>query len=117
MIIKDVNIGGIARPVSYGFNALARFQEISGLALTEINSLNSGNMTLKSMIQFAWVGLWDGARKAKKDFPYSIEDVGDWLDEDSDAFIQLFGEFVQSQAPQDGKKSSGVAEGKKKVTM
>lgn len=112
MIIKEINIGGQPRPVSYGFNALAKFQEMSGLSLAELTSLNASSMGLKSMIQFAWVGLYDGARKAKMEFPFTIEDVGDWLDEDSEAFVAMFSEFVQSQSPQDGEPSGKT--GKKK---
>lgn len=112
-MIKEINIGGKLRPVSYGFNALAMFQSMTGLTLTELNGIDSSKMTLTAMIQFAYCGLKDGARKAKQEFNYSTEDVADWLDDDSASFIALFSEFVQSQAPQDGKSSAGSD--KKKV--
>ena len=112
-MLKEINIGGTTRPVSYGFNALAMFQNMSGLTLTELNSIDTTKMTLTAMIQFAYCGLKDGARKAKQEFGYTTEDVADWLDDDSEAFIALFTEFVQSQSPQDGKAS--VSSGKKKA--
>ena len=107
-MIKEIHIGGKMRPVSYGFNALAMFQDLTGIGLSQLGSMSMDTMTLTSMIKFAYCGLKDGARKAKQDFTASIEDVADWLDDDSQAFIDLFSEFVNSQAPEDT--------GKKKVT-
>lgn len=107
-MIKEITIGGQLRPVSYGFNALAMFQDLTGLGLNQLSELRPESMTLKIMIQFAYVGLRDGARKSKIDFPFTTEDVGDWLDDDSAAFIHLFTEFVGSQQPE-------AVEGKKKA--
>lgn len=112
-MIKEVNIGGQVRPVSYGWNALAMFQELSGLTLGELSQIDQSRMSLRSMMQFAYVGLKDGARKYKQPFDHSIEEVADWMDDSPDAFIELFGEFVRSQAPQDGKHQGGGS--KKKV--
>lgn len=98
MIYKEINVGGQLRPVSYGFNALAMFQDMTGQPLNELPNIGL-KMPMRYMIIFAYVGLKDGARKAKQEFAYTVEDVGDWLDDDADAFIEMFGDFVASQAP------------------
>lgn len=107
-MIKEIEIGGQMRPVSYGFNALAMFQDLTGLGLAELPTIGM-NMPIRHMIAFAYCGLKDGARKSKQEFTASVEDVGDWLDDNSEAFIALFGEFVanQAQAPTDKKKEAG----------
>lgn len=107
MMINEVTIGGISRPVRYGWSALAMFQDMTGMSLTELSQLDSSKMSMRHMIMFAYCGLKDGARKAKQEFPYDPEDVADWMDEDADVFMKMFGEFVRNLTPQDGKRQSG----------
>lgn len=98
MITHEVEIGGTKRPVSYGFNALAMFQDMTGEPLDRLPEIGM-KMPIRYMIIFAYVGLKDGARKAMVEFTATVEDVGDMLDDNPDAFISLFAEFVNSQAP------------------
>ena len=55
-------------------------------------------MTFSEVLSLIYAGLKEGARQAKKEFTLTIEDVGDFLDDDVDK-IQEFLNVFTSQMP------------------
>lgn len=71
----EVEIGGEKRLIKFGTNASAKFCEMHGKDLHEIQ-IHKG--TIRDLI---YAGLFAGAKKQKKEVTFDEYDVGDWLDE------------------------------------
>lgn len=99
-MIKEIDFGGEKRPVKYGWNALATFGEMTGTGLNDLGKFES-DMNFSDVLALIYAGLKEGARAAKKEFTLTIEDVGDFLDSESDK-IQEFLEVFTSQMPKPG---------------
>lgn len=97
-MIKEIIIGGQSRPIRFGFNALAEFCKVTGLKIGNIDEVGA-NMDFGHIRALVYCGLKDGARKAGDKFTATLEDVGDWMDDSKEVIIEVFDEFVQSQAP------------------
>jgi len=97
------------RPVRFGFNALADFCKMTGLKISQMDSVGE-QMDFGHIRALVFCGLKDGARKAGEKFTATVEDVGDWMDENKGAIAEAFEEFVESQAPTptEEKKSEGA---------
>jgi len=94
-MIKHVEIGGESRPVKFGFAALMEFTEANGYTMANLDTLGD-NMKLKDAIYLVWCGLKHGARIDKKPFPFSIEDIADWLDDKPEAMEEILAVFGSS---------------------
>lgn len=103
-MVKYVKIGNEERPVKYGFAALIEFTEANGLTMADLDNLGD-NMSLKDAVFLVYIGLKHGARVEKKPFQKSIEDIADWLDENSGAMEEVLSVF--------GDSFGGAAEEKK----
>ena len=66
-MVKHVEIGGVSRPVKFGFAALMEFTEENGYTMADLDKLGE-NMKLKDALFLVWCGLKHGARVEKQ--PY-----------------------------------------------
>ena len=105
--LKTIAIGGELRPLHFGFSALSQWCDISGLGLNDLGTIGE-NLSLSNAISLIYVGLKHGARKQNEDFNYTVDDIGDWIDE---AGMEVFNEcmevFTQQMAklnPEEEKK-------------
>jgi hypothetical protein len=103
-MIKSYQIGGELRPVKFGFNALRIFGNLTGLSVVQMETLGT-DMSMDHLVKLVYCGLVDGARVEKKEFPFLVEDVADWLDEDKGLMIEMFTEFAASMAQPQEKKA------------
>jgi hypothetical protein len=93
-MVKEIEFGGESRPVKFGWNALAIFGELTGTTLSDLTKFET-ELTFKEALCLIYAGLKEGARSQKVPFTLTIEDVGDFLDEDTGKvaeFITLFTE-------------------------
>ena len=74
--MKFIKIGDLDRPISFGWNATCEFEDLTGGAAYKA-ILDMDHRKLRALL---YVGLRLGAKEEKKDFEYTIEDVGGWLD-------------------------------------
>jgi hypothetical protein len=105
--MKFIEFGGESRPVKYGWNALATFGDMTGTGLNDLSKFET-EMTFKEVLVLIYAGLKEGARAEKKDFALTIEDIGDFLDEDTDK-VQEFIDVFTSQMPQSKKVTAPKA--------
>jgi hypothetical protein len=94
-MVKHVEIGGVSRPVKFGFAALMEFTEENGYTMADLDRLGD-NMKLKDALFLVWCGLKHGARVEKQPYKYTIEDIADWLDEKPEAREQVLNVFSSS---------------------
>ena len=73
-----VRAGGKIRPMRVGMNALCTVQELTGRDLASGDVL-VGLVGLRALV---FAALADGARKHKQPVDFTVDDVGDWIDED-----------------------------------
>lgn len=80
MKYKEIKVSGKTWPVSLGTNALSEFLDDQKLSLMDMEKLGE-TMSLRQAVKLFYFGLKDGARKAKKEFELTIEEVGDLIDD------------------------------------
>jgi hypothetical protein len=106
-----IEIGGRKRPVRYGWNALAEFGKLTGIGLNDIAFVEKEGQTYLSM-QFAdllsliYVGLKYGARKEGEKVDFTVEDIGDWMDNEDVSKMHEFINLFVEQMPKAKKKES-----------
>ena len=109
--IKTIAIGGEMRPIHYGFSALAEWCELSNTSLQDLSKIGE-NISLSAAIQLIYCGLKHGARKNKKAFDYSPDDVGDWIDDEGmDIFnqaMEIFSDSLAKVNPEEKKKKKKI---------
>jgi hypothetical protein len=80
------------RPVFFGFAAIAKFEELTGAKMAEMDKvLSEGKVA--DMIAFAFSGVYGGAKKEKLEIDFDIDDVANWLDDIED-LEQLFAVYM-----------------------
>jgi hypothetical protein len=99
--LKKIAIGGEMRPIHFGFAALSQWCDLSGLGLNELSNVGE-NLSLSNAINLIYVGLKHGARRDKKSFDYTADDIGDWIDQDG---MEVFNECMEIFAAQMAKIS------------
>ena len=99
--MKYIEFGGEKRPVKYGWNALAIFGDMTGSGLNDLGKFET-EMTFSEVLALIYAGLKEGARAEKKEFNLAVEDIGDFLDSDTDK-IQEFIDVFTSEMPQSKK--------------
>lgn len=92
-----IQIDGGQVPFSFGMAALAQFCEEHSMTLADFSKLGE-NMEPKILLSLLWHGIKDGYRKERKDFSYTITDVGDLLDEHP-AFLEKAMDIVAKSMP------------------
>jgi hypothetical protein len=77
---KLIKIGEKSRPVFFGFAALRKFEELSGVNMSDIDSVLV-NPSIDTIVKFVYAGLYGGARKKIQPFDFELSDIEDWLDD------------------------------------
>jgi len=103
-MVKEIEFGGEVRPVKYGWNALATFGDLSGTGLNDLDKFET-EMHFSDVLYLIYAGLKEGARADGKDFDLTVQDVGDFLDTESDK-IQEFLDVFTSQMPEQKKMTA-----------
>ena len=111
MTYEILEIDGRDYPIRFGFNALREYSKITGSTMQDLNKLANGQTTFNDAFALIYCGMKDGARKAKKEFRYSIADVTDLFDGNLNAMEEAF--EILGRAMED---SSGEKKSKAKIT-
>ena len=99
--MQYIEFGGEKRPVKYGWNALAIFGDMTGSGLNDLGKFET-EMTFSEVLALIYAGLKEGARAEKKEFNLAVEDIGDFLDNDTDKIQEFIDVFI-SEMPQSKK--------------
>jgi len=100
--MKKIPIGGELRPLHFGMTALAEWCELTNSKLNDLSKLGD-EMGLQDAIQLIYVGLKHGARMENREFKYTYEKVGDWIDVEG---MQVFTEAMEAFTDQMAKVSN-----------
>tara|TARA_R110000751_G_scaffold119032_2_gene219505 strand:- start:51 stop:395 length:345 start_codon:yes stop_codon:yes gene_type:complete len=92
-MFEYIKINKKTMPVKYGFNALRHFSRMTGTSINDMENLGN-KMTFDTALTLIFCGLLDGARAAKEDFKYTIDDLADDLDNDMGAIDRCMGLFA-----------------------
>ena len=88
-MFEYIKINKKTMPVKYGFNALRHFSRMTGTSINDMENLGN-KMTFDTALTLIFCGLLDGARAAKEDFKYTIDDLADDLDNDMGAIDRCY---------------------------
>jgi len=82
--MKQIEIGGKLRPVKFGINALADFNDGTNTTLEWIFRIIAKPLSMKfnEMRWLIFVGLKHGAKAENEVIDFDVEDIGNWLDKD-----------------------------------
>lgn len=113
MKVAYVELDGKKHPMAFSNSALLRFEEETG-----VNALsNSRGLKYSEMLKLIFVALLGGARKMKQDYPYTMEETWDLLDEVDD-FMNILDELreIPKEVPQKktGNKTTAPKKKRKK---
>lgn len=78
----SVQVGGRLRPLRLDNNALCIIEEQTGVNLLD----GVDNPQLRVLRALCFAALCSGARKASQPIDFTIDDVGDWMDESPELF-------------------------------
>ena len=110
-MIKEVNIAGQMRPVSFEFSTIALFGDLTGHnKLTEVQNLIT-NIELKDVKFLVWAALKMGYKKAGRENVPTVDDVENWIDDDISLVTTVMGVYAESQV-HDKKKETVKKKGK-----
>ena len=98
-----MNIGGKERKLKFGINQSITYCEILNIDISDMDEsfqrMANGKGTGTELRALFYSALKDGARIEKSEFNYTVEDIGDWLDEVTPEEIQVaIGEMVSTLA-------------------
>jgi len=99
--MDKVRINKKDRPVCFGWNALAEYERLSGKSLLKF--VETEGLSIGNTLQLVYVGLLYGAKKDKQEITFTIEDVGNWLDDSPEVIGEVITIFTKSM-PDVGKK-------------
>ena len=91
-----IKINDKSYAIKFGFNCLRKFTKKTNTKLSDLDALGE-NMTLDTAMILIWCGLEDGARCSKEKFDFTIDDLGDALDNDMtiiDRAMKIFTEHL-----------------------
>ena len=94
-MFEVIKIGDKTLPIRFGMNALRLYCKEQNVSLNEISKLGS-NISLDEACCLILCGLKDGARKAKKEINFTIDDVADALDDDFSLLEKAMEIFAES---------------------
>lgn len=112
--MTSVTLGGAERPIAFGFGALMRYEKSKGESVLKLfDAFQSNTAQFTDMVYLLLCGLENGARKSGTRDTFTIEQIGDWLDEEADpmgvimqAMQTLADSFPQAD---DGAKKKEIA--------
>ena len=112
----EINIGGKLRPIKFGTNQSARYCQVRGVTLAEMQKElehieTSDGSSIRDLIYSA---LWAGCKTDKLEVDFDEYDMGDWIDEmGQEELNKIFQVLIDSN--DSGKEEEGSdAKGEKK---
>jgi hypothetical protein len=92
-----IEIGGVERPVRFGFSALYQYEQRTGRnALTDFAKMQDGEASVTLLVELLYSGLCAGTRHEKKEVDYTQEDVADWIGTDMGVLEKAAAMFAES---------------------
>ena len=93
----EIEIGGKKRPLKFNMNALSSLSDRHNIPLSVISKFDSDTMTLSHIRTLVWAGLVEGYRVSGLGVDFTIEDVGEWVDDAGIAVVsQIFDLYKKS---------------------
>jgi len=88
-------------PVKFGFNAYAKFGDLTGKKMNDVMAMDLTDMSLSDVLKFIYVGFYFGAKAEGKECELTVEDIGDMIDTDPDLIKRVMSALAE-QMPEDG---------------
>tara|TARA_R110000824_G_scaffold5803_1_gene26713 strand:- start:5745 stop:6083 length:339 start_codon:yes stop_codon:yes gene_type:complete len=105
-MFEYIEINGKKMPIKFGFNALRYFSRETGITINQMENLGDA-MTFDIALVLIIAGLREGARAAKEDFSYTIDELGDDLDIDMTIIERCMTLFTEQLSGNQDKKVKG----------
>ena len=98
MTTTFIELGGVKRPVRFGFEGLLAYEQKTGRkALADFAQLSEADtVSVTLMVDLVWCGLHAGYRKEGIPQDFDEYDIAAWLGESPDAFEQVAKVFAES---------------------
>ena len=113
----EINIGGKLRGIKFGTNQSAKYCEMRGLSLLQMQKelLNLGDGDGGSIRDLVYSALWAACKTNKIEIDFDRFDLGDWIDEmEQEELNKCFQTMADSNKSGAKEKSGEVAENGKK---
>jgi hypothetical protein len=108
--MEKLFIGGSERPIEYGWNGIRIFCRLAGITLADLTKLGD-DLTPDNITMLIYAGLKHATEREKQPVDFSVDDVGDWINDDitvisrvMQIFKQQMPQIKNQQAPAEGAK-------------
>lgn len=94
-----LELGGVRRPVRFGFEGLLAYEKKTGRkALSDFSALSDdlSQVSITMMVDLVWASLYAGYHKEGIPHDFDDYDVANWLSDAPDAFQTVMGVFADS---------------------
>lgn len=109
-MLRQVTIGGVVHPISFGVNCLANFARETGLGFGDMVN----EIPFHAKLSLIYNALKDGARIEKKPFTMTEEEVGDMLGTNIKLINTLIEYFIEDWEPESKNVVSPAANSEEK---
>jgi len=96
--------------ISFGVMQTIKYCKLRNITITEMNEefakYETGNTDGSEFVDLLWSALSDGARRDKKKFLFTNEDVGDFIDDIEPGEIEKFMATLIKTLPENKKKAT-----------
>jgi len=99
---KTIALNGTELPVSFSLLMLSRFEDETGISISQ---LGKGNISLTHALTLAHLALVDGARRAGTEYNNTFEETADMLDQDQGALERIMTAFGDTTPEEKEKKT------------
>lgn len=99
MAMAEITINGKPYPIHFGLKAISRFAQQHNVDFSDMLSAPEALSSFEGFADLAVLGLNDGARRAKSNLRYTVDDVWDIFDDDPQLILSVAEIFVQSITP------------------
>ena len=109
---RIIETNGMQVYFSFGMSALASFCESEGITLQGLSAIGN-DMSPIQALRMIWHGMRDGYRREGKEFTYTIEDVGDMIDDDPELMQNCMDVIANSMPGSNAEKGNAKAANRK----
>jgi hypothetical protein len=95
--MERINIGGKERPIEFGWNGMRIFCREAKIPLAKIDRLGD-DMTPDDVTILLYAGLRHGAEREKEKVEFTVDDVGEWINDDMTVIAKAM-QIFQEQMP------------------
>lgn len=105
MNIQEITVKEEQWPIKFGFDALSKFQDMTGVSIEQVGNLGGNLKNFAQVIDLLYCGFWYGHKRTKKPFTMTRDEFEEICSDHPEIVGAASYIFNQSQPGKEEKKS------------